>query len=221
MGAQPDGAGQPDLKLLFGTNDGAELLAALDESDDGRDFRRQLDEFLFGYGWRHDAVYDLADVPWREDPTIPLATIRAMIDLSRQRRPRGPVPPERRHPRAAVRQAGRRACRRSRDHRKFEELYEAAKHSFPLTEDHAFYIDQLYISVFRRFVLAVGERLVTKGVLDVPDDVFYLYRDELVDALTATATSAPGGRAAVNLSASQLRQRADRARHAAPAARVA
>ena len=67
---------------------------------------------------------------------------------------------------------------------KLDELYEAARYSFPLTEDHAFYIDQLYISVFRRFVLAVGDRLVAKGVFDQPDDVFYLYRDELVDALT-------------------------------------
>ncbi len=67
---------------------------------------------------------------------------------------------------------------------KLDELYEAARYSFPLTEDHAFYIDQLYISVFRRFVLAVGDRLVGKGVVDRPDDVFYLYRDELVDVLT-------------------------------------
>ena len=66
---------------------------------------------------------------------------------------------------------------------KFDELYEAARYSFPLTEDHAFYIDQLFISVFRRFALAVGERLVAKGVVDQPDDVFFLYRDEVVDAL--------------------------------------
>ena len=67
---------------------------------------------------------------------------------------------------------------------KLDELYEAARYSFPLTEDHAFFIDQLFIGVFRRFVLAVGERLVAKGVFDAADDVFYLYRDELVDALT-------------------------------------
>src|SRR5262249_51780242 len=67
---------------------------------------------------------------------------------------------------------------------KLDELYEAARYSFPLTEDHAFYIDQLFISVFRRFALAVGDRLVAKGVFDSPDDVFYLYRDEVVDALT-------------------------------------
>jgi phosphohistidine swiveling domain-containing protein len=38
--------------------------------------------------------------------------------------------------------------------------------------------------VFRRFVLEIGRRLASKGVTTAPDDVFYLYRDELVDALT-------------------------------------
>jgi rifampicin phosphotransferase len=66
---------------------------------------------------------------------------------------------------------------------KFDELYDAARYSFPLTEDHAFYIDQLFISVFRRFALAVGERLVAKGVFDRADDIFFLYRDEVVAAL--------------------------------------
>jgi phosphohistidine swiveling domain-containing protein len=74
---------------------------------------------------------------------------------------------------------------------RLDELYEAARYSFPLTEDHAFYIDQMYIAVFRRFILAVGDRLVEKDVFDRPDDVFYLYRDEVVEALTNGADRRP------------------------------
>ena len=173
----------PTLKEQFESKEGPELLAALDESEEGRDFRRQLDEFLFDYGWRHDAVYDLADVPWREDPAIPLGNIRAMMDL-----------PETEDPElqyqanvAAREELFAKLRERLADDpdtmAKLDELYEAARYSFPLTEDHAFYIDQMYISVFRRFVLAVGDRLVANGVFDQPDDVFFLYRDELVDAL--------------------------------------
>jgi pyruvate,water dikinase len=79
---------------------------------------------------------------------------------------------------------------------RFDELYESARYSFPLTEDHAFYIDQLFVSVLRRFALAVGERLVAKGVVDRPDDVFYLYRDELVAALRGDGDDA-GRRATI------------------------
>ena len=174
----------PVLTALFDSTEESELLGALDESQEGRDFRRQLDEFLFEFGWRSDAVYDLADVPWREDPSIPLASIKAMIGLDESEDPENQY----QHNVATRQQLMADLREKLADDRetlaKFDELYEAAQYSFPLTEDHAFYIDQLYISVFRRFVLAVGDRLVAKGVIDAADDVHFLYRDEVVDALT-------------------------------------
>ena len=195
-----------------------ELPAALDASEEGRALRRQLDEFLFEFGWRHDAVFDLADVPWREDPTIPLASIASLVDVD-----------DSEDPETIYRQ---RVARREEllanlrtvladdpaTLSKLDELYEAARYSFPLTEDHAFYIDQLFIGVFRRFALAVGQRLVDKGLVEAPDDVFYLYRDELVEALTDGGDRRDdGGRAAGQLRAGLRRHRADRARHAATA----
>jgi phosphohistidine swiveling domain-containing protein len=173
----------PALKQLFTTTDPKDLPAEFDETEEGRDFRRQLDEFLFDYGWRHDAVYDLADVPWRENPSIPLASIANMMDLDESEDPEV-IYQQKVATREALTAAARaKVADEPETLAKFDELYEAARYSFPLTEDHAFYIDQLYISVFRRFVLAVGERLVAKGVFDRPDDVFYLYRDEVVAAL--------------------------------------
>jgi phosphohistidine swiveling domain-containing protein len=174
----------PVLSELFDAKQGVELLAAMDETDEGREFRGRLDEFLFEFGWRHDAVYDLADVPWHEDPSIPLGGIRAMMAL-----PDSEDPELQYQANVAARETlfTRLRARLADDPdtmAKLDELYEAARYSFPLTEDHAFYIDQMYVAVFRRFILAVGDRLVAKGVFDQPDDVFYLYRDELVEAFT-------------------------------------
>ena len=108
-------------------------------------------------------MYDLADVPWREDPAIPLASIRAMIDLDESEDPEVQY----QHNVATRQQLLANLREKLADDpetlAKFDELYEAAQYSFPLTEDHAFYIDQLYISVFRRFVLAVGDRLVARA----------------------------------------------------------
>jgi phosphohistidine swiveling domain-containing protein len=173
----------PVLMELFAARKGDELLAALDDTEDGREFRRRLDQFLFEYGWRHDAVYDLADVPWHEDPAIPLGNIRAMMGL-----PESEDPELQYQANVAAREELFAKLREKLADdpdtmAKFDELYEAARYSFPLTEDHAFYIDQMYIGVFRRFVLAVGDRLVANGVFDQADDVFFLYRDEVVDAL--------------------------------------
>jgi pyruvate,water dikinase len=174
----------PALRELLTTKEPKDILAALDTTDEGRAFRAQLDEFLFEYGWRHDAVYDLADIPWREDPSIPLASIAAMIDLPESE------DPEAQYQQRVARREELMAKLREKlagdpeQQAKAEELYGPAQYSFPLTEDHAFYIDQLYIGVFRRFVLAVGDRLVKNGLIDKAADVFFLYRDELVAALT-------------------------------------
>ena len=212
----------PALRELFETEEDDELLAALDESEEGREFRRQLDEFLFEFGWRSDAVYDLADVPWREDPSIPLASVKAMIDLDESEDPEVQY----QHNVAAREQLLANLREKLADDpetlAKFDELYEAAQYSFPLTEDHAFYIDQLYISVFRRFVLAIGDRLVAKGVFDAADDVHFLYRDEVVDGAHQRRRSAGDRRrAAGELRAGRRGQRPDRAGHsAAPAGRA-
>lgn len=173
----------PTLTELFRTNTPKGVLDKLDESEEGRAFRRQLDEFLFEYGWRHDAVYDLADVPWRENPSIPLASIATMMDLDESEDPEVVYQKKVARRQDLMAKARAKLADDPETLAKFDELYEAARYSFPLTEDHAFYIDQLFVGVFRRFALAVGERLVEKGIVDQPDDVFYLYRDELVDAL--------------------------------------
>jgi pyruvate,water dikinase len=173
----------PALSELFRSRGPDEINAALDTTEEGRAFRQKLEEFLFEYGWRHDAVYDLADVPWRENPAIPLASIARLMDLPDDQDPELLYEESVARREALMAKARERLASDPETLAKFDELYEAAQYSFPLTEDHAFYIDQLFISVFRRFCLAVGDRLVAKGVIDATDDVFFLRCDEVVDAL--------------------------------------
>ena len=173
----------PTLSQLFKDKASNEIVAELDKSDDGRAFRKQLREFLEEFGWRSDAVYDLADIPWREDESIALSSIAGFVGLDESE------DPEVNYQRAVKQREELLAKARAKlasDPEKlarFEELYEAARYSFPITEDHAFYIDQLGVGVFRRFALAMGDRLVQKGVVDKPDDVFFLRATEVPDAL--------------------------------------
>ena len=213
----------PALRELFATMEPSEVLAALDATDEGRAFHAELDDYLFEFGWRHDAVYDLADIPWREDPSIPLGQHRR---ADRPRRRARILRPSTSSASPAVSSSWARLREKLADDpeqlAKFDELYEAARYSFPLTEDHAFYIDQLGISVFRRFALAVGDRLVEKGVIDAADDVFFLYRDELVEALRSGGDRrALVGRAAGQHGEGRAGGPADRAGHAASPARGA
>ena len=175
--------GSPTLSKLFAETPSNEIVAELDKSDDGRAFHEQLRTFLEEFGWRSDAVYDLADIPWREDESIAVSSIAGFVGLD------DTEDPELLYRKAVSQREELLAKARSKlssepdKLARFEELYEAARYSFPVTEDHAFYIDQLGVGVFRRFALAVGDRLAQKGVIDKADDVFFLRGVEVPDAL--------------------------------------
>jgi phosphohistidine swiveling domain-containing protein len=62
---------------------------------------------------------------------------------------------------------------------------EAGKYNTRVTEDHSYWIDQMGVATLRRFCLSVGNRLQAKGVLDRPDDIFFLYKDEVRQALSS------------------------------------
>ncbi len=173
----------PTLSQLFDETHPRDLAAKLAESAEGRAFIDELDAYLYDFGWRSDAVYDLADVPWRENPAIPLGNIARYIPMDDSHDPT--IQFER-----AVRlreelTAGIRAeiADDAEKSAKFEELFEAAQYAYPLTEDHAFYIDQMGVVLFRRFVRAVGAALARNGCIADGDDIFFLYDREARDAM--------------------------------------
>ncbi len=173
----------PLLNELFGSTSTRELAAKLEQSEEGRTFLADLDAFLYDFGWRSDAVYDLADVPWREDPAIPLGNIARYINLSDDNDPQ--INFERA---VKLREdlTGKIRAKLAADPdklAKFDTLYDAAQYAYPLTEDHAFYIDQMGVVCFRRFVLAVGDALARNGSIDSRDDVFLLHEAEVHDTL--------------------------------------
>jgi rifampicin phosphotransferase len=157
------------------------------------DFAQQFQAFLDEYGWRSDAVYDVADVTWREDPSIPLDSLRSYLGLEEDQNP------ELAFARAVARREElltRSRATLAADPVKlatFERYYEAGRHNLPLTEDHAFWIDQSGIANVRRFLLEVGQRLVADGYLDGPSDVFYLQRQEVHEVLAAGRAGGDGG----------------------------
>ena len=173
----------PALSQLFDENKPKALAAKLEESDEGRAFLAELHDYLYDFGWRSDAVYDLNDIPWREDPSIPLGNIARYIHLTDAD---DPMIQFDRAVKLREELTGKIRAKLADDPEqlaRFEELYEAAQYAYPLTEDHAFYIDQMGVVCLRRFVLAVGDHLAAEGVIDARDDVFLLHREEAREAL--------------------------------------
>ena len=66
------------------------------------------------------------------------------------------------------------------DSEKFELLLACARENNPLTEDHAFWLDQQSSAVIHEIVAEFGRRLTQFGILDAPPDVCYLMLDEFI-----------------------------------------
>lgn len=175
--------GDDELRQLFSTLAPAELVTALGERDNGRAFLAELHAYLDRFGWRSDAVYDIGDVTWRENPAIPLRAVASYVDLDED------SSPERLHHRAVEtreRLLAKARASLAQDPDKlaeFERLYDAARFSNPVTENHAFWIDQMGVAIVRRFCRHIGEVLTARGLVAGAEDVFMLYKDELVETI--------------------------------------
>ena len=177
--------GSTELRQLFEQTTGAVISTLRGEAAAGAvsGFAVEFEAFLDEYGWRSDAVFDVADATWREDPAIAIDSLRGYVGLADEHDPATAFD-------NAVTQRESLAAR-AREQlagdpdrlSTFERYYRAALPNLVIIEDHAFWIDQSGVANVRRFLLQVGERLVHDGCLDRPDDVFYLQRVEIGQAL--------------------------------------
>ncbi|HEX3088944.1 MAG TPA: PEP-utilizing enzyme, partial [Ilumatobacteraceae bacterium] len=173
----------PTMHRLFDENAPRDLAAKLAETEEGRAFLDQLNEYLYDFGWRSDAVYDIADVPWRENPSIPLGNIARYINMPDEDDPMIQYERAVKHREDLTAKIEAKLADDPERRAEFEELFDAARFAVPLTEDHAFYIDQMGVVLLRTFCLAVGDALARDGVIENRDDVFFLFKDEVRDAL--------------------------------------
>ena len=173
----------PALTAVFDEHHPRDLAAALERSEEGREFLGRLRAYLYDFGWRSDAVYDLNDVPWIEDPKIPLGNIARYVPMDDGDDPMIQFEASVKRREDATARIRERLAGDPEKLAEFEELFDAAQYAYPLTEDHAFYIDQMGVVLFRRFVRALGERLAARGCIDDGDDIMYLYDREVRDAI--------------------------------------
>jgi pyruvate,water dikinase len=165
-------------------HDEGELVAALASSGAGArwlaDFERTKDPwFYFSCG---TGIFHHHHRSWIDDTTFPIRTIRSYIvrleageDISRRQE-------------AALAERGRvtaeyRALLSPDEARLFDESLALARTVFPYVEDHHFYIDHRYVTIFWNKVRAFGALLARHGFLVDGEDVFLLRHDEVRSAL--------------------------------------
>lgn len=173
---------EPAVARLFDGTPVEDLPEALKGSATGSAFWEEFQDFLEQYGWRSDA-FELADPAWVEDPAIPLRTLREYLKAPEDN---DPALQERLSREERERLVGE-ALERLDGHEGrpiFEMMLRASQQYLPIQENHNFYIDQMHTVLMRRQFLEVGRRLAGAGAIAGRDDVFYLEREELADALS-------------------------------------
>jgi pyruvate,water dikinase len=159
---------------------GQEWLAALDKARD------PWFEVSTGTGWFHH------DRSWNDQMNVPLTGINTYIGKIKQgisiERPTEKVRAERDRITAEYRNL----IGTEEDRKQFDELLGCAKTVFPYVENHLFYVEHWFHSVFWNKMREVGAVMKQHGMIDEVEDIWLLRRDEikqgLWDVVTAWAT---------------------------------
>ena len=147
----------------------------LEDHDGGPQFLERLQRYLDAYGWRADEWCMFQDPTWAEDPRTPLRLIaRYLADPEYS-----PVTAHARAVRMRAEAEEKIAARLAPEKRQeFQALLEAALAHVPISEERALW-QLIAIGSARVPLLALGRKLTAVGVIDTPDDVFFLRLAEL------------------------------------------
>lgn len=138
---------------------------ALQELDGIEDFRAEFDAFLDGFGHMSDRTGVFDTIPWRETPELILDLI---INFEE---PKENVQQKVKF--EEVQRSGMRSWM-------LELFYNRARQFYLLREKYS----SLYtytLMLFRVYYMALGNRMLAEGVLNSPEDVYFLYDQEIRD----------------------------------------
>ncbi|MEQ9691783.1 MAG: PEP-utilizing enzyme [Bauldia litoralis] len=161
-----------------------EALAELAKSDAGKEWVAALEKAKDPWFWYSTGSgYSHADAVWMTDLRLPFTALRGYIDAIRKgedvRRPLDKILEKREQVTAEYRAL----LPTDDDRASFDSLVELARKVFPFVEDHNFYVEHLHHSIFWSKVRDLGGIFEAHGFFDSREDIFYLHRHEIYDAL--------------------------------------
>ncbi len=182
-----------DLKVdgvVKSDRDFEKVKAKLEASAEGRQWLAALEESRYpwfyvstGTGWYHH------DKSWNDDLNVPLASVGIYIDKIKAGesidRPTAEVIAERDRITAEYREL----IEDDENKAAFDQNLGVSRTVFPYVENHLFYVEHWFHSLFWNKVREVGAILVEHGFLGDVEDVWYLSRAEVKEALWDVVTA--------------------------------
>lgn len=175
---------------LRASRDFARVRTALERGEAGRKWLEAFEKARYpwffvstGTGWYHH------DKSWNDDLNVPLAAICIYAEKIRAgasiERPIDQVRAERDRIIAEYRDL----IGSDQDRATFDQLLNTAKTVFPYVENHLFYVEHWFHSVFWNKVREVAAIMKEHGFIDDVEDVWYMKRAEIKDALWDLVTA--------------------------------
>ena len=168
------------LVALVATTPPRRLLSVLREEETAALIVRAIDQHLERYGHQLNTL-DFVEPTLVEDPTPLILNLKAVV-LDPDHDPAATQMELARRRQTALREA--KETFSDADWKELCEFLWIMKRIYPDRDDALFYLG-LGWPTLRRFALELGRRLVEVGSLRTPDDLFYLRRAQLEDAIAA------------------------------------
>ena len=167
--------------------DAKAVLPVLEKEPQGALWIQAFNKFLDAYGHRIAAGHlDIIFPTWIEDPSPAIDTLKTYITKVRNgwdiRADREAMIKE-----AVAAAEAFMAKLNAKDKTAFQEQLEIGKKIYRFQEDHGFYIDGASTAGLHDVAMVCGRRLTQYGLLEAPDDVFFMNYYELEEALAYLA----------------------------------
>jgi len=163
------------------------LLQKLEGDTRAAKWLESFKEFLDLYGHRITAAHlDVIFPTWIEDPTPVFTTIKTYIPKIKQG---WDIKAEREHMLKEAQNAADQFMAKlpPENKKEFEEFLEIGKRIYHFQEDHGFYIDGSSTADLHHVLMACGRRLTHYGLLEQPEDVFFLTFNDLEEVISGLA----------------------------------
>ncbi len=170
--------------VLLNNEDPEAALAAMAEAQNGDQWLNQYNTSREPWFWFSTGVgYTHSDPVWMTDPRLPFTAIRGYIAALQAGenidRPLDAIIEKR----TRVTAEYRALLPTEEDREAFDGLVELARRVYPYVENHNFFVEHWHHSTFWQKVRELGDVFVAHGFFDDREDIFFLHRHEVYDAL--------------------------------------
>ena len=168
-------------EVFSGTADGDELISNLESRDAGKKWLAEYTDFLKVFGWRCVRMFDWSTPSWLEKPSLGIMPVKMAISTGGASTIEAKKEQAEKERKEAEKEILAKVSVDQRDW--FESLMKAAQMAGYWSEDHSYYCD-LYTGALGRWVTReIGRRFADAGVIDDPEDIYFLLVGEINKAL--------------------------------------